>query len=106
VPRSEARRREPRIPGAQKSLHLLAAAAMAVVAIAGRGFFHINPYGKAEPCPFSPYSDTDLRTTSIRQALKSPLFQKLKDSNMLFKEHDGGCVLFEQEDEVKKISKV
>ena len=24
---------------------------------AGRGFFHINSHGGAEPCPFSPYSD-------------------------------------------------
>jgi MoaA/NifB/PqqE/SkfB family radical SAM enzyme len=27
---------------------------------AGRGFFHINAYGSAEPCPFSAYSDTSL----------------------------------------------
>ena len=24
---------------------------------AGRGFFHINSHGGAEPCPFSPFSD-------------------------------------------------
>ncbi|MCD7820940.1 MAG: radical SAM protein, partial [Clostridiales bacterium] len=28
---------------------------------AGRGFFHINPHGGAEPCPFSPYSDINVR---------------------------------------------
>ena len=28
---------------------------------AGRGFFHINSHGGAEPCPFSPYSDVNIR---------------------------------------------
>jgi MoaA/NifB/PqqE/SkfB family radical SAM enzyme len=29
---------------------------------AGRGFFNINAEGGAEPCSFSPYSDTSLKT--------------------------------------------
>ena len=45
---------------------------------AGRGFFHINSHGSAEPCPFSPYSDTNVRDTSLRQALQSPLFTALQ----------------------------
>ena len=73
---------------------------------AGRGFFHINPSGGTEPCPFSPFSDTNLRSTSIRNALKSPLFRRLSDSHMLIKEHVGGCVLFEQEEEVRKLYQV
>jgi len=39
---------------------------------AGRGFFHINSHGGAEPCPFSPYSDINVRETSLREALHSP----------------------------------
>lgn len=70
---------------------------------AGRGFFHINPYGGAEPCPFSPYSDTSLREVSLKEALKSPLFLKLKDSGTLLAEHSGGCVLYEQEMQVKEL---
>lgn len=31
---------------------------------AGRGFFHINSHGGAEPCPFSPYSDVNVRDIS------------------------------------------
>jgi len=68
---------------------------------AGRGFFHINAKGNAEPCPFSPHSDINLKECSIRQALKSPLFKKLKDNEMLLGEHDGGCLLFEKEEDVK-----
>ena len=47
---------------------------------AGRGFFHINPSGGAEPCPFSPVSDTSLRQVSLIEALDSPLFVRLRAS--------------------------
>jgi MoaA/NifB/PqqE/SkfB family radical SAM enzyme len=70
---------------------------------AGRGFFHINADGSAEPCPFSPYSDTNLKDCSLREALKSPLFRKLNETGMLLGEHDGGCLLFQKEDEVKEL---
>jgi len=70
---------------------------------AGRGFFHINPYGMAEPCPFSPYSDTDIRNISLLEALDSPLFKRLSEDDFLLKEHTGGCALFTQEDEVRKL---
>ena len=71
---------------------------------AGRGFFHINAAGDAEPCPFSPCSDINLSGKSLREALKSPLFSKLRQSGLLSEEHAGGCVLFEKRDEVKKMT--
>ncbi|MNO95403.1 hypothetical protein D3C76_870440 [compost metagenome] len=70
---------------------------------AGRGFFHINVNGSAEPCPFSPYSDMNLKDCSLREALKSPLFRKLNETGMLMGEHDGGCLLFQKENEVKEM---
>lgn len=70
---------------------------------AGRGFFHINANGGAEPCPFSPYSDINLNKSSLREALKSQLFKKIKDNEMLLEGHDGGCLLFEKEDTVKAL---
>lgn len=70
---------------------------------AGRGFFHINANGGAEPCPLSPYSDVNLKECSLREVLKSPLFKKLKDNEMLIGEHDGGCLLFEKEEDVKEL---
>ena len=63
---------------------------------AGRGFFHINPHGGAEPCPFSPYSDRNVRNTSLRQALHSPLFTALREGGVLLDDHQGGCVLYEK----------
>lgn len=72
---------------------------------AGRGFFHINSHGGAEPCPFSPYSDVNVRNTSLREAMKSPLFTALRDGGFLEDDHDGGCVLFEKRDQVEKLLK-
>lgn len=72
---------------------------------AGRGFFHINAHGGAEPCPFSPYSDTNVRDTSLKEALQSPLFHTLQADGNLTQEHIGGCVLFEQQELVKSIIK-
>ena len=72
---------------------------------AGRGFFHINSHGGAEPCPFSPYSDINVKDTSLRKALKSRLFNTLRKGHMLTGEHSGGSVLFEQKEAVEAILK-
>ena len=72
---------------------------------AGRGFFHINSHGGAEPCPFSPYSDINVKDTSLQEALKSRLFTTLRSGEMLTGEHSGGCVLFEQRASVEAILK-
>ena len=70
---------------------------------AGRGFFHINPYGDAEPCPFSAYSDSSLKEMSLKEALHSPLFMKLQEKGLLQEPHVGGCTLFQKEDTVKTL---
>jgi len=70
---------------------------------AGRGFFHINSHGDAEACPASPYSDMNVKETSILEVLDSKLFRSLQDEGILIDKHKGGCVLFEHKDEVEKI---
>ena len=70
---------------------------------AGRGFFHINSHGGAEPCPFSPYSDINVRDTSLREALNSPLFVALQNGGLLNDDHEGGCVLYEKRDQVETL---
>ena len=72
---------------------------------AGRGFFHINSHGGAEPCPFSPYSDVNVRDTSLREALRSKLFMRIIEEDMLVDDHKGGCVLFEKRKQVEAASK-
>ncbi len=70
---------------------------------AGRGFFHINSHGGAEPCPFSPYSDVNVKDVSLREAMHSPLFTALRDGNILMDDHTGGCVLYEKRDIVEAL---
>ena len=70
---------------------------------AGRGFFHINSHGGAEPCPFSPYSDMNVARTSIREALRSPLFQALREGDLMADDHVGGCGLYERREQVEAL---
>ncbi len=70
---------------------------------AGRGFFHINSHGGAEPCPFSPYSDINVKDTSVREALHSDLFKVLNEDGVLLDDHKGGCILYEKRDQVEAI---
>ncbi len=70
---------------------------------AGRGFFHINSHGGAEPCPFSPYSDVNIRNASLKDAIHSPLFMALQSGDILKDDHDGGCVLYEKRDQVIRL---
>ena len=70
---------------------------------AGRGFFHINSHGGAEPCPFSPYSDINVKNTSLREALHSPFFTALRSGNILLDDHDGGCVLYEKRELIERL---
>ena len=72
---------------------------------AGRGFFHINSHGGAEPCPFSPYSDVNIRNTSLKDAMHSPLFTALREGNILMDDHEGGCVLYEKRELVESLLK-
>ena len=70
---------------------------------AGRGFFHINSHGGAEPCPFSPYSDINVRDTSLKEALNSRLFKALRENGHLLEDHAGGCVLYEKRELVETL---
>lgn len=70
---------------------------------AGRGFLHISPDGKAEACPFSPYSDRNITQSGLKEALNSTFFARLRDSGLGGGEYTGGCTLFEHEEQVKEM---
>lgn len=70
---------------------------------AGRGFFHINATGGAEPCPFSPYSEMNLKEQSLLHVLQSSFFEKVREiSAAEALNHKGGCTLFQYENAVKE----
>ena len=70
---------------------------------AGRGFFHINSHGGAEPCPFSPYSDINVKDYTLREVMDSRLFRSLREEGILMEEHDGGCVLYQRREQVEAL---
>lgn len=70
---------------------------------AGRGFFHINSHGGAEPCPFSPHTAANIKDSTLKDALNAPLFRALRAGDLLAGDHDGGCVLYEKREEVERL---
>ncbi|MBN2354145.1 MAG: radical SAM protein [Spirochaetales bacterium] len=63
---------------------------------AGRGFVHISAQGAVEPCPFSPFSDSNIRSVSLVEALRSPLLARLREHPDELHETGGGCVLWQK----------
>ncbi|HWI40395.1 MAG TPA: radical SAM protein [Verrucomicrobiae bacterium] len=45
----------------------------------GRKYFHVNANGDIEPCVFCHFAVDNIRRTSIREALRSPLFQAIRE---------------------------
>lgn len=71
---------------------------------AGRGFFHIGVGGDAEACPFSPFSDINLKNNSLLAAIQSPLFHNLAANGFLNQDHRGGCALLPKAGEVRAMA--
>jgi len=61
---------------------------------AGRGFIHISAEGDVEPCPFSPYSDSNLRTNSLQECLASKFFDRIRSMPPEMEDAGGNCALF------------
>ena len=72
---------------------------------AGRGFVHVSAEGNLEPCPFAPYSDTNLEHLSLKEALSSELLQAIRDQHERLKETQGGCALWENREWVGELMK-
>jgi MoaA/NifB/PqqE/SkfB family radical SAM enzyme len=71
----------------------------------GRGFVHINARGDLEPCPFAPYSDTNLREKKLKDALGSEFLKKIRENHENLKETKGGCALWENRQWVASLLK-
>lgn len=71
---------------------------------AGRGFFHLSPRGAAQPCPFSPYDDCNVREKTLLEILHSPLFLALQEENLAGGPHTGGCTLFTHSARVQELA--
>ena len=70
---------------------------------AARGFVHLSPEGRLEPCPFSPFSDVSLKEMSLKEALQSKLLRTIRENSDQLDETGGGCALWEKRDWVASL---
>lgn len=57
----------------------------------GRCYIHINAGGDIEPCAFMHYSDANIRTHSLVEAYRNPLFQQYRKNQPFNKNHLRPC---------------
>ncbi|HOK84488.1 MAG TPA: radical SAM protein [Pseudothermotoga sp.] len=69
---------------------------------AGRGFIHINAFGDLTPCPVTTASTNNLKSTTLKEGLKSNLFKEIRESKLL-EDGDGPCSLISHKDELRQI---
>ena len=69
----------------------------------GRGFIHISADGNVEPCPFIPYSDTNLNNVSLREALQSKMLKTIRENHWLLEEAHG-CALWQRRKWVESLA--
>lgn len=72
---------------------------------AGRGFVHINAAGDLEPCPFAPFSDMNMKDHSLKEALQSEFFKRIREQPELSRENGGGCILWKEQNLVRSLLK-
>ncbi len=70
---------------------------------AGRGFVHVNAAGDVEPCPFAPYSDANLRDSSLKEALQSEFLKRIRQNHGHLSETEGGCALWIEREWVRSL---
>ncbi len=61
----------------------------------GRNYFHINSNGDIEPCVFVHYSDSNIRTHTLFEALQNPLFMAYRKGQPFNDNHLMPCPMLE-----------
>lgn len=72
----------------------------------GRNYFHINSAGDMEPCVFVHFSDANIRTHTLLEALKSPLFMAFHHNQPFNDNHLRPCPMLENPEYLRKIIKI
>lgn len=61
----------------------------------GRNYFHINSAGDIEPCVFIHFSDSNIRTHTLLEALQNPLFMAFRHDQPFNDNHLRPCPMLE-----------
>lgn len=71
----------------------------------GRSYLHINAKGDVEPCVFIHYSNVNIRTSTLLEALKSPLFMAYHDGQPFNDNMLRPCPMLENPEKLRKMVK-
>lgn len=71
----------------------------------GRNYFHINSAGDIEPCVFIHYSDSNIRTHTLLEALQRPLFMAYYKNQPFNDNHLRPCPMLENPECLRKMIK-
>lgn len=69
----------------------------------GRNYFHINSAGDIEPCVFIHFSDSNIRTHKILDALRNPLFMCYYHNQPFNDNHLRPCPMLENPEMLRKM---
>lgn len=69
----------------------------------GRNYFHVNSAGDMEPCVFIHYSDANIRTHTVLEALQNPLFMAYHKGQPFNDNHLRPCPMLENPDALRTI---
>lgn len=67
---------------------------------AARRYLHLNASGGLEPCPFAHRSDSSIRDQSFKDALRSPLFEQIRNTPEVFHKKEINCALAENDSQL------
>ncbi len=71
----------------------------------GRNYFHINSAGDIEPCVFIHFSDSNIRTHTLLEALQRPLFMTYYKNQPFNDNHLRPCPMLENPERLREIIK-
>ncbi len=71
----------------------------------GRNYFHINSAGDMEPCVFIHFSDSNIRTHTLLEGLRNPLFMAFRHDQPFNDNHLRPCPMLENPECLRDIVK-
>jgi len=71
---------------------------------AGNGFAHINAQGDLEPCAFFHYSDSNINSMTLTEALASPFFKQYRKARLFTHNPFRPCPIIDVPDILLKLS--
>ncbi|MGA3175288.1 MAG: radical SAM protein [Syntrophorhabdales bacterium] len=73
---------------------------------AGRKYFHVNAMGDIEPCVYTHIATHNVRDTSLREALMSPLFRAIRERQPHNENHLRPCMIIDNPEIAREIIKI